>query len=147
MFPRSLVLLIDRHIDCILLTLAFAMRDVRELFRAHPRPSDAPLIAGIAPAEEADTRTLSGSQLEQLHNWVRLHQEGWRRHASPPSVPSYSVKVEHSDGTKTDVLFFTRIRPEIRFCQEFKSGRRDGGWLAVPLIDVERLISLLRTEV
>jgi hypothetical protein len=146
MMPGLLISLVERVVERILLPLAFVMRDLGALLRAPPRPSDAPLISGIAPAEVGNARTLSDAQLEQLHTWLRLHQAGWRRHASPPYVPSYDARVEHSDGTKTDMLFFTHIRPEVRFFQQLKTGQRDGGWLSVPLAEVERLISLLREK-
>lgn len=124
------------------LLLALAMQDLRELFRTRPHPSDAPLVSGIAPSENGSTRPLSETQLGQLQSWLREHQKGWRRYANPPYVPSYSFQVEHSDGTTTDLLLFTHIRPEIRFT-EFNNGRSDAGWLALPVAEVERLIVLL----
>ncbi len=140
--PRRLMFRMSQIIEIIVLLLAFAMRDVRERFRPRPRPNDAPLVSGIAPAEEGNTRPLSETQLEQLHCWFRQHQEGWTRFACPPYFPNYLVRVEHSDGTIMDVLFFTKIRPEVRF-RKLRDGRSDGGWLSVPRAEVERLIALL----
>jgi len=55
------------------------------------------------------------------------------------------VQVEHSDGTTTFVLLFSRMQSAIYF-EKFNAGRFDAGWLHLPATEVDGLIALLREE-
>jgi hypothetical protein len=55
------------------------------------------------------------------------------------------VQVEHSDGTTTFLLLFSRMRSAIYF-KKFNAGRFDAGWLHLPTTEVDGLIALLREE-
>jgi hypothetical protein len=136
---RRLMLLMSLLAKAVVFSLMVVLGDV---FRRRPRPSSAPLVSGIAPGEGRSTRPLSETQLRQLEAWLRLRQRGWRRDIIPPVNYSYMVQVEHSDGTTTFVLLFSRMRSAIYF-KKFNAGRFDAGW---PTTEVGGLIALLREE-
>ena len=113
---------------------------------APPRPSTLPLVSGIAPSGDGNSRPLSGTQLRELEAWLRLHQQGWRRNIIPPVGSSYMVWVDHSDGAATEVFVFSGVRSQIYFANHGEGGRFDAGWLHLPLAEVDDLIAILRKE-
>jgi hypothetical protein len=139
---RRLILPMTRRAEAVICILLLMVDDS---FGRRPRPSSAPLVSGIAPGDGGSARLLSETQLRELDAWLRLHQEGWRRLITPLLNPSYMVQVEHSDTTTTLVSLFLRASSGIRF-QKFKAGRFDSGWLQLPAMEVDRLITLLKEE-
>jgi hypothetical protein len=119
---------------------------VNDKFKRPPRPGNSPLVSGIAPGANGNTRPLSASQLRQLEAWLRLHQEGWRRNIIPASNPSYMVQVEHSDGTTTQVYLFSSARSAIYFGKHGEGRRSEAGWLHPPAMEIDGLIALLREQ-
>jgi hypothetical protein len=53
------------------------------------------------------------------------------------------VHVEHSDGTEMLVCFFLRQQGSVYF-EKPRGGRRDCGWLSLPIDEVGSLIAMLK---
>jgi hypothetical protein len=63
-----------------------------------------------------------------------------------PSLASYMVQVEHSDGTEMLVLFFLHRGGAVYFRKAFKGRRVDSAWRSLPVEEVGSLIAMLNKD-
>jgi len=55
------------------------------------------------------------------------------------------VQVEHSDGSTTQLLLFSRVKPKIVF-QKFTGRHYDASWTFPPANEVKSLITMMSGE-
>lgn len=51
--------------------------------------------------------SLSKVQLEQCATWLKSHESGWHMVVASPPLPSYSVRLIHADGSRTQIDMFS----------------------------------------